>query len=33
MADGTVHFIVESISMRTYNALGSRAGNESVSLP
>ncbi|MSU79162.1 MAG: DUF1559 domain-containing protein [Gemmataceae bacterium] len=33
MADGTVHFIVESISMRTYNALGSRAGVEAVSLP
>jgi prepilin-type N-terminal cleavage/methylation domain-containing protein/prepilin-type processing-associated H-X9-DG protein len=30
MADGSVRFISENISMFTYNALGSRAGGESV---
>jgi prepilin-type N-terminal cleavage/methylation domain-containing protein len=33
MADGSVHFLTETIDMRTYNALGSRAGGEAVSLP
>ncbi len=33
MGDGSVHFIAEGISMRAYNALGSRAGGDVASLP
>ena len=33
MCDGSVTFLSESIDMKTYNALGSRAGHEVVSLP
>ena len=33
MGDGSVHFISESIDYRLYNELGTRAGNEVVSLP
>jgi hypothetical protein len=33
MADGSVRFISETIVMKTYNALGSRAGGEAVVLP
>ena len=33
MADGSVRFITESIDMKTYNALGSRAGGEVASVP
>jgi prepilin-type N-terminal cleavage/methylation domain-containing protein/prepilin-type processing-associated H-X9-DG protein len=31
MADGSVRFLKQSIAPRTYNALGSRAGNEAIS--
>ena len=30
MGDGSVHFIAETISQITYNALGSRAGDEPI---
>jgi len=33
LADGSVHFIADSISITVYQALGSRAGGESVTLP
>ena len=33
MADGSVHFINETIDYRLYNELGTRAGEESVRLP
>ena len=33
MGDGSVHFISESIDYRLYNELGSRAGDEPVSIP
>jgi prepilin-type processing-associated H-X9-DG protein len=32
LADGSVHFLVENIETRTYRALSTRAGDESVSL-
>jgi prepilin-type N-terminal cleavage/methylation domain-containing protein/prepilin-type processing-associated H-X9-DG protein len=33
MADGSVHFLFESIDYRLYNELGTRAGDESAALP
>ena len=33
MADGSVHFVSESIDYRLYNELGTRDGGEPVSLP
>jgi prepilin-type processing-associated H-X9-DG protein len=33
MADGSIHFLNEAIDYRVYNALGTRAGSESVTLP
>ncbi len=33
MADGSVHFVMESIDFRLYNELGTRAGGEVVTLP
>jgi prepilin-type N-terminal cleavage/methylation domain-containing protein len=33
MADGSTRFLMESISMKTYNALGSRKGGETVTPP
>ncbi len=33
MADGSVRWLDQGINMRTYNALGSRAGGETVTLP
>ncbi len=33
MADGSVHFLQESVDYLVYNQLGTRAGEESVSLP
>ncbi len=33
MGDGSVHFLSDAIDYRTYNGLGTRAGEESVSFP
>jgi len=33
MADASVHFVMETIDFQLYNELGTRAGNEPVSLP
>jgi hypothetical protein len=33
MADASTHFVSESIDYKLFNALGTRAGGESVSFP